>query len=83
MLTEGGPPSRQANSPADVHWHWLGQTSLQAQSFFNSKFKNLKFKTTTYGGSHCGSAVMDLTSIHKDVGSISGLTQQAKDPALL
>ena len=77
MLTEGGPPSRQANSPADIHWHWLGQTSLQAQSFFNSKFK-----TTTYGGSHCGSAVMDLTRIHKDVGSISGLAQQAKDPAL-
>ena len=30
--------------------------------------------------SHCGSAVMNPTSIHQDVGSIPGLGQQVKDP---
>ena len=29
--------------------------------------------------SHCGSAVMNLTSIHEDVNSIPGLTQWFKD----
>ena len=35
------------------------------------------------GGSHCGSAVMNLTSIHEDSGLIPGLAQWGKDPALL
>ena len=33
--------------------------------------------------SHCGSVVMNVTNIHEDVNSISGLTQWVKDPALL
>ena len=33
--------------------------------------------------SHCGSVVMNLTSIHKDVGSIPGPAHYVKDPALL
>ena len=33
--------------------------------------------------SHCGSAVMNPTWIHEDVGSIPGLAQYVKDPALL
>ena len=34
------------------------------------------------GSSWCGSAVMNLTSIHKDKGLIPGPTQWVKDPAL-
>ena len=32
-----------------------------------------------YRQSHCGSAVMNLTSIHEDVGSIPGPAQWVKD----
>ena len=35
------------------------------------------------GRCYCGSEVMNPTGIHEDSGSIPGLTQQAKDLALL
>ena len=34
------------------------------------------------GSSRCGSAVVNPTSIHEDVGLILGLAQGVKDPAL-
>ena len=36
-----------------------------------------------FKGSHCGSAVMNLTRIHEDVGSIPGLAQWVRDLVLL
>ena len=35
-------------------------------------------KGNDFGGSLCGSAVTNLTSIHEDMGSIPGLAQQVK-----
>ena len=40
-------------------------------------------KRGEHGSSHCGSAVMNLTSNHEDLGSIPSLDQWVKDYALL
>ena len=40
-------------------------------------------KNMNLWSSHCGSEVMNLTSIHEDVASIPGPTELLKDLALL
>ena len=47
------------------------------------KKKKKKKKRILVGeSSHCGAAEMNPTSIHEDEGSIPGLTQWVRDPAL-
>ena len=40
------------------------------------------FKRIRIGSSHCGTAEMNPTSIHEDVGSIPGPAQRVRDPTL-
>ena len=42
-----------------------------------------KKKKSQFRSSHCGTAEMNPTSIHEGAGSIPGLTQWVRDPALL
>jgi len=49
---------------------------------YNSIYITLKYNFSlkkTWGTSHCGSVVMNPTSIHEDAGTIPGLFQWGKD----
>ena len=50
-------------------------------SLMLSEWKS-SFKIATYRSSHCGSVIMNLTSIHEDSGSDPGPAQWVKDLAL-
>uniref|UniRef100_A0A4X1SM00 KRAB domain-containing protein n=1 Tax=Sus scrofa TaxID=9823 RepID=A0A4X1SM00_PIG len=60
-------------------FHLLFISSSLAIFIYSSSFvvKSLRFWSFC-----CGSGVMNLTSIHEDVGLISGLTHWVKDPEL-
>ena len=54
--------------------------------FWASGFPSLEqylHQNSNFGSSHCGSVVMNPTSIQEDVGLIPGLAQWVKDPVLL
>ena len=56
--------------------------SLRKRDFLFQAFVNFVDKSKNIGSSRHGSVVMNPTSIHEDTGSIAGLTQWGKDPAL-
>ena len=58
-------------------------TSFNTLKSLNGRVVEHMFEKLVLGSSCCGSAVTNLTSTHKDVGSIPGPTQWVKDLVLL
>ena len=55
---------------------WSDAPTVKQKKWVDSKYiLEMKLRVTCDGSSHCGSAVTNPTSIHKDMGLIPGLAQ--------
>ena len=62
--------------------HYFDYTYISSDGHLVKLKLGKYFKMTNFWSSLHGSAETNLTSIHEDTGSIPGLTQRVKDPAL-
>ena len=79
-IQEGGPSGEETAHRVSQHEgdSFLGHYVV----LYGDNTERSSIWRRVHWGSCCGSRVMNPTSIHEDAGSIPGLTQWVKDPAL-